>query len=76
MSIRAITFEQRGAKETLLLAGIKPQKRRLFLELESFLQRLTIFRGQEMDLPVGISTLQSTDRWIRGPHCAILVCVS
>jgi hypothetical protein len=36
MSIRAITFEQRGAKETLLLASIKPRKSRLFPELESF----------------------------------------
>src|SRR6516165_9880972 len=25
-----------------------------------------------MDLPVGISTLQGTDRWIGGPLCAIL----
>jgi len=36
MSIRAITFEQRWAKETLLLASIKPRKSRLFPELESF----------------------------------------
>jgi len=36
MSIQAITFEQRGAKETLLLARIKPRKSRLFPELESF----------------------------------------
>src|SRR3989475_12426180 len=25
-----------------------------------------------MDLPVGISTLQGTDRWVGGPLCAIL----
>ena len=25
-----------------------------------------------MDLPVGISTLQHTDRWVGGPLCAIL----
>src|SRR6516162_2717138 len=25
-----------------------------------------------MDLPVGISTLQRTDRWVGGPLCAIL----
>src|SRR5438132_1635639 len=36
MSIRAITCEQRGAKETLLLASIKPRKSRLFPDLESF----------------------------------------
>lgn len=36
MSIRAITFEQRGAKETFLLAGIKLRKSRLCPELESF----------------------------------------
>ncbi len=36
MSIRAITCEQRGAKETLLLASIKPRKSRLFPELKSF----------------------------------------
>jgi hypothetical protein len=36
MSIRAITCEQRGAKETLLLASIKPRKSRFFPKLESF----------------------------------------
>jgi hypothetical protein len=36
MRIQAITFEQRGAKETLLLASTKPSKSRLFPELESF----------------------------------------
>jgi len=36
MSIRAITCEQGGAKETLLLASIKPRKSRLFPELKSF----------------------------------------
>jgi hypothetical protein len=36
MSIRPITCEQRGAKETLLLASIKPRKSRLFPELKSF----------------------------------------
>jgi ADP-heptose:LPS heptosyltransferase len=28
--------------------------------------------GKKMDLPVGISTLQSTDRWVGVPLCAIL----
>jgi hypothetical protein len=36
MSIRAITCEQRGSKETLLLASIKPRKSGLFPELKSF----------------------------------------
>jgi hypothetical protein len=35
MSI-AITCEQTGAKETLLIASIKPRKSRVFPELESF----------------------------------------
>src|SRR5947207_14742651 len=36
ISIRAIKCEQRGAKETLLLASIKPRKSRLFSELNMF----------------------------------------
>ncbi len=66
---------QRPPKLTLALISSRRYNR--LLGPPKFSQRLTIFRKERgMDLAVGISTLQRTDRWIGAPLCFILVCES
>jgi len=70
-----ICSKQHTPKLTFALISARRYNR--LLGPQKFFAKIDYLRKERgMDLPVGISTLQRTDRWIGTPLCFILVCES